>query len=105
MQEQWIEPPLPVVRQESSDGSQLDVWLAALEMSVASILLIDDDEDLTDFLRGELETRGHTVDCLDCPEHALDHLAQTPFDLVLLDNKMPRITGTEFLEALRRRGV
>src|SRR5204863_4124074 len=72
---------------------------------VASILLIDDDTDLTGFLRAELEARGHAVRCLDRAEDGPDLLLGTPFHLVLLDNKMPGMTGIEFLEALRERGV
>jgi DNA-binding NtrC family response regulator len=72
---------------------------------VASILLIDDDTDLSHYLRGELEARGHAVDCLDRAEHGPERLARTPFDLVLLDNKMPGMSGIDFLEALRGRGI
>jgi DNA-binding NtrC family response regulator len=72
---------------------------------VARILLIDDDADLTRFLRGELERSGHLVDCLDRPQQGPELLARTPFDLVLLDNVMPGMTGIEFLGALRDRGI
>jgi DNA-binding NtrC family response regulator len=72
---------------------------------VANILLIDDDTDLTSFLRAELEARGHTVVCLHRAEDARDRLGRQPFELVLLDNKMPGMTGIEFLEALRDRGI
>jgi DNA-binding NtrC family response regulator len=68
---------------------------------VARILLIDDDTDLTDFLRPELETSGHVVECLDRAEQGPDLLGHTPFDLVLLDHKMPGMTGIDFLDALR----
>src|SRR5581483_5166984 len=72
---------------------------------VASILLIDDDIELTHFLRAELEALGHTVECLERAEQGPELLAATHFDLVLLDNKMPGMTGIEFLDALQRRGV
>jgi two-component system response regulator AtoC len=72
---------------------------------VARILLIDDDSDLTAFLRDELEESGHTVDCLDRAEHGPDLLTATPFDVVLLDNRMPGMTGIQFLQALQSRGI
>jgi DNA-binding NtrC family response regulator len=72
---------------------------------VAGILLIDDDTDLTEFLRAELEARGHAVRCLDRADDAPDLLARTPFDLVVLDNRMPGMTGIELLEAMRQREV
>ena len=72
---------------------------------MASILLIDDDIELTHFLRTELEALGHTVECLERAEQGPELLAATHFDLVLLDNKMPGMTGIEFLDALQRRDV
>lgn len=72
---------------------------------MAKILLIDDDEDLPAFLRDELKAYGHSVECLDRADSAPDLLAKTRFDIVLLDNRMPGMTGIEFLEALRVRGV
>jgi DNA-binding NtrC family response regulator len=72
---------------------------------VASILLIDDDTRLGDYLGGELKARGHVVEPLDCAERGLDRLAEAAFDVVLLDNRMPRITGLEFLAEIRSRGI
>jgi len=71
---------------------------------VARILLIDDDQDTTDFLCHDLKEAGHAVSCLDGAANGLEMLARGDFDLVLLDNQMPRISGIEFLGELRRRG-
>jgi DNA-binding NtrC family response regulator len=75
------------------------------ERNVARILLIDDDAELRHFLRGELEADGHAVHCLERAEHGPELLAGAARDLVLLDNKMPGMSGLEFLDALRRRGL
>ncbi|HVK07618.1 MAG TPA: sigma-54 dependent transcriptional regulator [Gemmataceae bacterium] len=72
---------------------------------MANILLIDDDADLTHFLRQELEADGYRVTCLDRAADAPDLLVGSVFNLVLLDNKMPGMTGIEFLEALQKRSV
>jgi two-component system NtrC family response regulator/two-component system nitrogen regulation response regulator GlnG len=72
---------------------------------LARILLIDDDTDLAHFLRQELEAGGHRVTCLDRAADAPDLLAASPFDLVLLDNKMPGMSGIEFLQALQKRAL
>jgi DNA-binding NtrC family response regulator len=72
---------------------------------MATILLIDDETDLTDFVRRELELHGHSLECLDRAEKGPDRLADKRFDVVLLDNKLPGMTGIEFLEAVRARGI
>lgn len=69
------------------------------------ILLIDDDADLRHYLRRELEAEGRAIHCLERAEQGPDLLAASTFDLVLLDNKMPGMSGLEFLDALRRRGL
>jgi DNA-binding NtrC family response regulator len=72
---------------------------------VARILLIDDDAELRDFVREELEAQGHRVQCLERAERGPGVLAEAPFDVVLLDNKMPGMSGIDFLAALRGRGL
>src|SRR5262245_21275907 len=71
------------------------------EAAVAHILLIDDDEEFSAVLQHFLEQQEHTVRCALLAEEGLDLLAAAPpFDLVLLDNVMPRMWGLEFLIAL-----
>ena len=69
------------------------------------ILLIDDDENWSPLVREELEALGHAVDWLEQAREGPDLLTRTRYDLVLLDNVMPGMTGIEFLEALRARGI
>jgi DNA-binding NtrC family response regulator len=71
---------------------------------MARILLIDDDDDLVAYLQDALAVHGHDVQRLDCAERGPDILAEGDFDLVLLDNKMPRMSGIDFLEAVQQRG-
>ncbi len=72
---------------------------------MATILLIDDDNDLRPLLSDELAGCGHRITCLEGAEEGPDLLARSPYDVVVLDNIMPRMTGIEFLRALRDRGV
>ena len=70
---------------------------------MAQILLIDDDVDLAGELAEALEAAGHRVTRLERAERGPDLLARQPFDVVLLDNKMPGMSGIDFLAALRQR--
>src|SRR5262245_33947560 len=72
---------------------------------MARILLIDDDVDLTHFLQAQLTADGHHIECLDSVERAWELLARGDFEVVLLDNKMPGMSGVEFLEALHECGL
>jgi DNA-binding NtrC family response regulator len=72
---------------------------------VARVLLIDDDPEFSAALRGALEASGHCVDCLDGAERGPELLMQAVHDVVLLDNKMPRLSGIEFLAALEQREI
>src|SRR5262245_280512 len=72
---------------------------------MARILLIDDDVALTRFLRGELARHGYGVACLERAEGGPDVLATGEFDLVLLDNHLPGMTGLEFMAALQQRDI
>jgi DNA-binding NtrC family response regulator len=73
---------------------------------VARILLLDDDVDFSALLRDELQQLGHEVAWLELAKEGLDRLsAGEKWDLVLLDNLMPRMSGLAFLRALRERGI
>jgi DNA-binding NtrC family response regulator len=75
---------------------------------LARILLIDDDAGFGPLLAEALEEHGHQVHWLDSAEAGLKLLGQEEpagFEVVLLDNCMPRMHGLEFLEELRRRQV
>src|SRR5688500_14768706 len=74
---------------------------------MARTLLIDDDVDFSPLLAEALRERGHPVRWLEDAEQGLELLRRQPagFDVVLLDQCMPRMPGLEFLEELRRRAV
>jgi DNA-binding NtrC family response regulator len=74
---------------------------------VASILLIDDDDALRDYLEKELTARGHEVVALDSAEEGIDRLTgdQDRFDVIVLDYMMPRLNGLEFLAHIRSKEI
>jgi DNA-binding NtrC family response regulator len=72
---------------------------------MARILVIDDDATFSRLLRAELEGHGYGVACLGRAEGGPDVLATGEFDLVLLDNHLPGLTGIEFLGALKQHDI
>ncbi len=72
---------------------------------MARILLIDDDPEFSGFLRESLERNGHQVDCLESTRGAPELLSQRDYAVVLLDNKLPGLSGIEFLAARDQREI
>ena len=70
----------------------------------ASILVVDDDEDLRETVTRLLRIHGYDVDDAETGNIALERLEASDPDLVLMDIHMPGLTGIEVLEAMRARG-
>lgn len=70
-------------------------------MAKASILIIDDDETIRHFLSRDLEADGFHVATADSGQAGLRALEQGPADLVVLDIRLPDLTGIEVLQRIR----
>jgi excisionase family DNA binding protein len=68
-----------------------------------SVLVVDDDARLREFIRVNLEREGYSVREAASAEEGLRALAEQPPDLILLDVKMPRVDGWEMLRAVQER--
>jgi DNA-binding NtrC family response regulator len=66
-----------------------------------SILVVDDEEIMREFLRETLTRCGYTVGTAADGDAALAALAADPYRLVLLDIAMPKRTGIETLDEIR----
>jgi CheY-like chemotaxis protein len=69
---------------------------------MASILVIDDDEQVQAGLRGILEEAGYRVVVASNGQQGLQQFRREPADLVLLDIFMPELDGLETLAELYR---
>ena len=67
------------------------------------VLLVDDNADVLDAMRGLLELGGHAVTALDGPHAALALPDDYVPDVALLDIGLPDMNGYELLAALRAR--
>src|ERR1039457_4194205 len=68
----------------------------------ARILLVDDDRVFGLWATKVLEVRGLEVKHVLDPVTGLQQVETERWDLVITDVEMPRMTGLEFLERLRR---
>jgi len=69
---------------------------------VSKILIIDDEAILRDAAAEALGRKGHTIEAFDAGRPALDAFAQSAFDLVISDLRMPGMDGVAVLEEAKR---
>lgn len=90
---------------KSTDPSQVmravSQALRALEPTEGRVLVVDDDPIILLALRQLLEPWGLHVETLPDPRQFLETLERTDPDLLILDLKMPHITGIELCQIVR----
>jgi CheY-like chemotaxis protein len=86
------------------DRERLIALLREITSPVARrVLLVDDDEIMRESVRRVLEQEQWQVTLASNGRFALERLAASPPDVVLLDLMMPEMDGFEFLLAMRQR--
>ncbi|MEE9225285.1 MAG: response regulator [Bacteroidota bacterium] len=65
------------------------------------ILVVDDEDALRTVLSSELVGEGYEVETAADGDEAMNVVQMKPFDLVLLDIKMPKVDGFEVLKFLK----
>ena len=66
-----------------------------------TIALVEDEKDLNVLLKKRLENQKYSVDACCDGEEALDYLAVTEYDAVVLDIMMPKINGWDVCREIR----
>lgn len=77
-----------------STRSDLDMSLA-----VGRVLVVDDEERMTASLKAILAKEGHEVTVAHSGEEAIAAIASAPFDVLLVDVRMPKVSGVDVLRA------
>jgi two-component system alkaline phosphatase synthesis response regulator PhoP len=72
---------------------------------VKRILLVEDEAGLVMTLTDRLAREGYAVESSIDGESGLERAATEPFDLVLLDVMLPRLSGFDIMRELRRRAI
>jgi two-component system, response regulator, stage 0 sporulation protein F len=68
------------------------------------ILVADDDEGSRCLISAVLEDAGFEVKAAADGQEAWEAVLQEPYDLLVTDNQMPRLTGTELIERIGEAG-
>ena len=71
-------------------------------MKKETILVVDDEEDILELVRYNLDREGYAVACATTGEKALKTAASEKVDLIILDLMLPGIDGLEVAKRLKR---
>jgi len=70
-------------------------------MTITRVLIVDDNQDCIAVLRNMLVSQGFEVMAVQSAAEALDYLAESVPDVMLLDLMMPEMDGFELLQRVR----
>jgi CheY-like chemotaxis protein len=74
-----------------------------LPAQMRTVLLVDDNDDTRVLTKWFLDNFGYAVDSAQNAEEALSRFNPKVHDLILTDNSMPGMTGTEMVQHIKRR--
>jgi DNA-binding response OmpR family regulator len=69
---------------------------------MANILVVEDEETIRDLVQILLQGAGHQADQAASGSEALERLSEEPYDLVVLDLMLGRISGWQVLRQMER---
>ncbi|MBN2433264.1 MAG: response regulator [Acidobacteria bacterium] len=65
------------------------------------ILIVDDDPDVCEYLESFLKRDGYEVRTINDPTKVLEEIKNSRYQIVILDLKMPRLSGVDLLKSIR----
>jgi two-component system alkaline phosphatase synthesis response regulator PhoP len=73
--------------------------------SKASVLIVEDEENLQEALKLNLELEGYEITCAENGAIALKKVDEGYFDLIILDVMLPEIDGFDVCESIRLKNI
>ena len=73
---------------------------------VCRILAVDNEPSVTTAFRFVFDGPKYDITCVGSGKDALARLDySTPFDVIIVDQRMPNLTGVELVQEIRKRGI
>lgn len=91
--DRWMQAPAPFIAAELRP--------VAAAVGARHLLILDDEENVLRSLRRTLRPAGYQVHITTSPAEAFEFLALHPVGVILSDQRMPDMTGTEFLRRVK----
>ena len=70
-----------------------------------TVLYVDDEDTLRQVVQEQLGIEGFSVDTADDGDTAVTKLSEKEYDVVLLDVRMPRMSGIEVLKHIKAKRI
>ncbi len=70
-----------------------------------NILIVDDEEKITEVLKVYLEKEGYNIKIANTGKEAIDSFNKEDFDLIILDRMLPDISGESICEIVREKSM
>jgi len=95
----YFSRPLPAedIRAMLEQDAQLPAHLLRLGEKERTLLLVDDEENILSSMKRLLRREGYRLLTANSGEEGLEVLARNDVDVILSDQRMPGMTGVEFL--------
>ena len=95
--------PLPVdeITHMLQRDVKMNISLPQTGQGEHTILIVDDEANILSALRRVLRREGYTILSAESPAAAFSLLAQHPVQLVISDQRMPEMSGTDFLSQVK----
>lgn len=89
--------------EDASLGESSAFLLSAEDRATIRVLVIDDEQTILDSCESVLTTEGYQVTVERRADEALQRLASSKFEIVIIDQNMPQTNGFDILDEVRRR--
>lgn len=83
-------------------GSGRNLKVGAGETAQETLLLVDDEPNILNSLKRLLRRDGYAILTAESPAEAFDLLALHAVQVIVSDQRMPEMSGTEFLERVKK---
>ena len=99
VQGHWFSPAVPAEQIEVllREGRRLPPHLLRQRQRQRTLLLVDDEANILAALKRLLRRDGYQIITADGGEQGLQRLAEQPVDVIVSDQRMPGMSGVEFL--------
>ncbi len=89
--------PAPALQTLLTEDRRLPLHLMRQQRKARTLLLVDDDSNVISALMRVLRAEGYQIMTAGSGPEGLEMLARNPIDIIVADQRMPGMTGVEFL--------